>query len=126
MPGFGYMGVQPTTVPERRCDLRVLPPGRVRVTLPTPGLPFKGRLVDVSAGGLRLECEDGRPEKGLAVTLEILLEDPGRPSGPPRLVLDGRGHVVWVRTFPGEGTHAGVEFEAPVGVRPSFPQVNVF
>lgn len=111
---------------DRRRDARVCPPGRVRMTPPVPGLPFEGRLVDVSARGLRFACGERGPVSGAAVTLEILLDDPSRPHGPPRLVLDGQGEVVWVDPVGGEGLHAGIRFDAPVDVRQSFPGVRIY
>jgi len=111
---------------ERRRDARVSPAGRVRMMPPTPGLPFEGRLVDVSARGLRFACGERGPVSGESVTLEILLQDPGRPQGPPRLVLDGQGQVIWVDALRGEGLHAGIRFDAPVDVRRSFPGVRIY
>lgn len=123
------MGMHDTPPPadaDRRRDARVSPTGRVRMTPPTPGLPFEGRLVDVSARGLRFACGMRGPVSGESVTLEILLDDPGRPEGPPRLVLDGQGEVVWVDAVEGEGLHAGICFDAPVDVRQSFPGVRIY
>jgi hypothetical protein len=111
---------------ERRRDARVSPQGRVRMTPPEPGLPFEGRLVDVSARGLRFACGERGPVSGAFVTLEILLQEPSRPEGPPRLVLDGQGQVVWVDAMRGEGLHAGIRFDAPVDVRQSFPGVRIY
>ena len=81
--------------------------------------------MDVSAGGVRLSLGDQNVDAGAAVRLEIHLEDPARPQGPARLVLDGRGRVVWVRDLAGR-REAGVKFDRPVEVRPSFPDVVVF
>jgi len=93
---------------------------------PDPGLPYEGRLVDVSARGLRFACGERHPRPGSAVTLEVLLDDPTRPAGPPRLVLDGVGRIVWVEAVGGDGAHAGVCFDAPMDVRRSFPQVRIY
>ena len=96
------------------------------MTLPHPGLPFEGRLIDVSARGLRFACGARGPISGAVVTLEILLDDPSLPGGPPKLVLDGQGQVVWVDPVGQEGLHAGVAFDAPVDVRRSFPGVRIY
>ena len=80
----------------------------------------------MGAGGLRLSCHQRRPSLGTAVRLEILLADPDRPGGPPKVVLDGKGRVVWVETVGREEMHAGVSFDAPVDVRRSFPDVTVY
>ena len=120
------MGWSASSDPDRRRDPRVSPQGRVRLD-PTPGgVPVQGRLVDVSARGLRVACEDSRLEQGAPVRLEILLQDPDQPDGPPRVVLDGTGHVVWMRDVEAAGPQAGVHFDAPVDVRRSFPQVQIF
>jgi hypothetical protein len=82
--------------------------------------------VDVSARGLRFACGERGPVAGASVTLEILLADAARPEGPPRLVLDGQGQVVWIDGVKGEGLHAGIRFDAPVDVRQSFPGVRIY
>ena len=82
--------------------------------------------MDVSARGLRMDLGDNEAAVGDVLTIEILLEDPIDPAGPPRLVLDGQGRVVWVEDIAEEGRHAGVEFDAPFDLRRSFPQVTIF
>lgn len=102
------------------------PAGRVRLGTGEVGVPVEGRLVDVGARGLRMACASRCPGAGSRVRLEIVLDDPDRPQGPPRLVLDGTGEVVWMRRFEGDQVHAGVAFDRPVDVRRSFPEVVVF
>jgi hypothetical protein len=91
-----------------------------------PTNPLEGPLVDVGAGGLRLRCAVGEIEPGARVRLEILLEDPDQPTGPPRLVLDGVGCVVWVQCPADGDPEAGIRFDAPVDVRPSFLDVSAY
>jgi hypothetical protein len=112
---------------ERRRDPRVAPAGRVRVAPLSPPSVLEGRLVDVSAGGLRVAGELTMLEEGARVRLEIRLDDPSQPGGPPRLVLDGTGAVVWSRPLDPEAMmESGVRFDAPLEVRRPFPEVQVF
>jgi hypothetical protein len=91
-----------------------------------PGSSQEGRLVDVSAGGVRVAATGPAP-LGMRLRLEVRLADPGDPTGPPRLVLDGTGAIVW-------GSHAdaapdfelGIAFDEPLAVRRPFPEVRVF
>jgi hypothetical protein len=62
----------------------------------------------------------------MRVRLEILLQDPDMPSGPPKVVLDGAGRVVWVRRRPDGEQRAGIAFDAPVDIRRSFAEIPVF
>ena len=110
---------------ERRRDARVTPAGRVSLALPPPKSATRGRLVDVGAGGLRLDLGEGRLAAGTAVAVEIHLESAAHPQGPAQLVLDGKGRVVWTRAFAGR-CHAGVQFDQPVTVRPTFPDLTVY
>ena len=119
------MGLEDAEIRDRRLDARVAPAGRVRVAPPPPRPPASGRLVDVSAGGLRVALGEQNLDAGAAVRVEIHLDDPAYPRGPARLILDGQGRVVWVRDLAGE-REAGVKFDRPVEVRPSFPDMVVF
>ena len=82
--------------------------------------------MDVGAGGLRFACRRRCPADGALVRLEILLQDPDVPGGPPRVVLDGAGRIVWVKRISDGEQHAGIAFDAPVDVRRSFPEIPVF
>ena len=109
-----------------RYDGPIVASGRVRAVVPGPGRPQEGALIDVSARGLRMRWESGTVREGTPLTIEILLQDPLMPNGPPRLVLDGKGRVVWAQDLGDEGVHAGIEFEAPMDLRRSFPEIQVF
>ncbi len=110
------------------------PAGRVRVSGRRVAVRSEGQLVDVGAGGLRVRWSAELPEPGSRVELEILLDDPDRPHGPPRLVLDGVGRIVWVHAVgdeddegnASERLEVGVRFDAPCDVRQSFPDVSVY
>ena len=120
------MGPNPPPTRERRRDARLTPAGTVRIQQPAPARPTVGRLVDVSARGVRLAWPAEGPAAEGRVTVEIKLDDPLDQEGPPRLVLDGQGRVVWVEDLGDDGIHAGIEFDAPMDVRQSFPEVSVF
>ncbi|MFV1958296.1 MAG: PilZ domain-containing protein [Planctomycetota bacterium] len=112
---------------ERRRDSRVKPQGRVRATSIGPGLPVEGRLVDVSAGGLRLAVEGTElPDVGTKLRLEIHVLGEGGAKTPPEMVLEGTGRLVWTGAGGGGEHEAGLCFDQPVKVRPIFPDVKVF
>ncbi len=113
------MGWKASQSDERRRDPRVSPRGRVRIS-PAEGRAVEGALLDVSARGLRLAAASP-PVAGCSVRIEIHLQEPGQPE---RLVLDGSGRVVWIRT-PESGPEAGVAFDRPVDVRSPFSDLLV-
>jgi hypothetical protein len=116
---------------DRRRDLRVTPAGRVRVEPLVSGEPLDAPLGDVSAGGLRVRVPDGHgeglaPRRGTRVRLEVRLDDPADPTGPPRLVLDGTGEVKWTHEPVAGPLEVGIAFDEPLAVRRPFPEVRVF
>jgi hypothetical protein len=115
-------------IEERRRDPRVAPAGRVRLAREGTGEALEGRLVDVSAGGVRLGEAARLPASGTRVRVEIRLIDPAQPDGEPRHVLDGRGSVVWVGELQsgGGGAEFGIRFDEPLAMRRPFPEVSVF
>jgi PilZ domain len=120
------MEAQGASRAERRSEPRVVHPGAVRLVAPTPSAVVEGRLVDVSARGLRVTWAEALPAQGDLLALEVRLEDPDRPEGPPRLVLDGRGRVVWARGGARRRAEVGLHLDAPLVVRRPFPEVQIF
>jgi hypothetical protein len=114
-------------VVERRSEQRLAPNGAVRLRFAqASAVAAEGRLVDVSARGLRLRAKEaGDLGVETAVRVEIRLEPRDSPTG-SRVQLTGRGRVVRRCDAPEGGTDLAVRFEAALAFLEHFPSFRVF
>jgi hypothetical protein len=106
-------------VKERRRDRRLPLGGRLGVTRPSLGLLQQGRVLDVSAGGVRA-CFQSRPafRRGQAIRFELAVGDErkDRRGGPPAIRLEGQGTVLRVEHDGERGQLVAVRFQAPLSL----------
>jgi hypothetical protein len=86
----------------------------------------EGRLVDVSARGVRVRTRTG-DALGVeeTVRVDIRLEPKDSPTG-SRVQLTGRGTVVRRQEAPDGGDEVAVRFDAPLAFLEQFPAFRVF
>jgi hypothetical protein len=111
---------------ERRSEGRLAPNAAVRLRLVhASAVAAEGRLVDVSARGVRLRAKSaGDLSVQNEVRVEIRLEPRDSPTG-SRVQLTGRGQVVRRSEVPG-GDEVAVRFDAPLAFLEHFPAFRVF
>lgn len=104
---------------ERRRDRRLPLGGRLGVTRPSLRLLQQGRVLDVSAGGVRASFPS-RPgfRRGQAVRFELAVGEDRRErrSGPPAIRLEGQGTVLRVERDGENGQVVAVRFQAPLSL----------
>jgi hypothetical protein len=116
-----------TKVGDRRRDRRVLLPGWARVVSRGSGSGIEGRLVDVGAGGARLELPPDRLLlAGEAVDVELAVGDPREPARMPVVHLRGTGNVVRILSSLGGPCEAAIRFHRPLALRDHFAQLLLF
>jgi hypothetical protein len=105
------------TPQDRRRDRRLSPPGKVRLRITNDAPALEGRIVDVSAGGVRLSCL-GRAalRPGQVVEVEIRIGQP-MDTVPPPVHLSGRGFVTRLSRATDGGREAAVCFQSPLAIR---------
>jgi len=112
---------------ERRRDRRIQVAAKVRI-VPQDGAPTRsGRLLDVSAGGLRAACRDGsdlRP--GSPVDVEITVQEDPRGPAPVGTQFRGCALVVRISEQPAGEAHAALRFVGPLSLREPFAQMLLF
>lgn len=112
---------------ERRRDPRFALAGTVRLGCAEPMATLEGALVDVCAGGLRLQpAQAGRVEVGAPVDVEVVVRDSSDPLRPPVIRLRGRGVVLRRTQGQEQPEELAVRLDGPLGFREYFQHVTVY
>ena len=114
-------------VGDRRRDRRVRLPGWVRVVSRSSGVGMEGRVVDVSAGGVRLDAPPDRLlGAGEPVEVELVVGDPKDAGRAPVVHLRGVGDVIRLLAAVGGPCEAAIRFHRPLALRDHFAQLLLF
>jgi hypothetical protein len=93
-----------------------------------PRAEFAGRVVDVSAGGVRAAFPPEAPfRRGQVVRFELTVAAGRTSSSPPPVRLTGGGRVLRVRRpRRGGDREVALAFDAPLAVHEAFPLFSVY